>query len=80
MPADKLLQLAGRSRWDQCLAHYNIAMTKLAERDRDGARKHFGKAIKTRASGWSYYDLSWVFHDRLADDTWPPWIPEGKAK
>jgi hypothetical protein len=81
LSADKLLQDAGTSRWDQCLAHYNIAMTKLAEGDRDGALKHFEEAVKTRAWGWGEYDLSWVFRDRLKKDpTWPPWIPEGRAK
>jgi tRNA A-37 threonylcarbamoyl transferase component Bud32 len=80
LSADELLQRAGHSRWDQCLAHYNIAMTKLAEGDRDGAREHFDKAFKTRASGWGQYDLSWVFLDRLEKDhTWPPWIPLKKA-
>jgi tetratricopeptide (TPR) repeat protein len=74
LTADNLLDAAGRSRWDQCLAHYNIAMTKLAEGDRDGARDHFDKAVKTRASGWGNYDLSWVFRDRLADPNWPPRI------
>jgi tetratricopeptide (TPR) repeat protein len=75
--ADELVQLAGRSRWDQCLAHYSIAMTKLAEGDRKVAQEHFDKAVKTRAAGWGEYDLSWVFRDRLAKDpAWPPWIPE----
>jgi hypothetical protein len=73
--ADELIRLAGRSRWDQCLAHYNIAMMMLAEGDREGAKAHFTEAVKTRASGWGEYDLSWVFLDRLADHSWPPWIP-----
>jgi tetratricopeptide (TPR) repeat protein len=79
MKADKLLQLAEGSRWDQCLAHYNIAMMKLAEGDRQGAREHFDKAVKTRASGWGEYDVSWVFLARLEKDpTWPPWVPKGR--
>jgi hypothetical protein len=81
LSADKLLEGAGRSRWDQCLAHYNIAMTKLAEGDRDGAREHFDKAVETRAWGWGEYDMSWVFRARLKKDpNWPPWIPQGLAK
>jgi tetratricopeptide (TPR) repeat protein len=76
MTAEELLHRAGSSRWDQCLAQYNIAMTKLAEGDRQGAKDHFDEAVKTRASGWGEYDLSWVFRDRLADPTWPPWIPQ----
>jgi tetratricopeptide (TPR) repeat protein len=76
LSADKLLEGAGRSQWDQCLAHYYIAMTKLAEGDRTGAKEHFDKAVKTRAWGWGEYDLSWVFLSRLENDpTWPPWIP-----
>jgi hypothetical protein len=81
LTADKLLQSAGSSRWDQCLAHYSIAMTKLAEGERDGAKEHFGKAVKTRAWGWGEYDLSRVFLSRLEKDpTWPRWIPERGAK
>jgi tetratricopeptide (TPR) repeat protein len=79
--ADELLQSAGRSRWNQCLAHYNIAMTKLGEGDREGAKKHFDKAVETRAWGWGEYDMSWVFRHRLTKDPkWPPWIPERPAK
>jgi tetratricopeptide (TPR) repeat protein len=80
LSADELLQRAGRSQWNQCLAHYNIAMTKLAEGDREGAQEHFDKAVKTRAWGWGEYEMSWVFQARLADPTWPPRIPKGPAK
>jgi tetratricopeptide (TPR) repeat protein len=81
MPEEKLLQLAKVSQWDQCLAHYSVAMTKLADGDRKGAREHFDKAVKTRAWGWGEYDLSWVFLSRLEKDpTWPPWIPQGQPK
>jgi serine/threonine protein kinase len=78
MPAEKLLQLAEGSQWDQCLANYYIAMTKLAEGDRIGAKEHFNKAVKTRAWGWGPYDMSWLFLSRLEKDpNWPPWIPKG---
>jgi tetratricopeptide (TPR) repeat protein len=81
LKADELVQLAGRSRWDQCLAHYNIAMTELADGHRKEAKEHFEKAVKTRASGWGEYDMSWVFLTRLEKDpTWPPWIQKGRAK
>jgi len=83
MTEDDLIQAAKAdgSQWNQCLAHYNIAMKKLLEGDRDGARKHFDKAIKTRASGWGEYDLSRVFWDRLEKDpNWPPRIQKGRAK
>jgi hypothetical protein len=75
LSADELLRRAGRSQWDQCLAHYYIAMMKLAEGDRKGAKEHFDKAFKTRAWGWGAYDMSWVFLSRLEKDpNWPPWI------
>jgi serine/threonine protein kinase len=81
MTADNLIKLAGNSRWNQCLAHYNIAMTKLADGDRKGAKKHFDKAFKTKAAGWGEYDMSWVFQHRLDNDpTWPPWIPKKRGK
>jgi hypothetical protein len=69
------------SRWNQCLAHYYVAMTKLAEGDRKGAQEHFDKVIKTRAFLWGPYDMSWVFLARLAKDpTWPRWISKRRAK
>jgi serine/threonine protein kinase len=81
LSAEELIRGAGRSRWDQCLAHYYVAMTKLAERDRGGAQEHFDKVVKTRAFLWGTYDLSWVFQNRLAKDpTWPPWISKERAK
>jgi tetratricopeptide (TPR) repeat protein len=81
LTADKLLEKAEPSQWNQCLAHYNIAMTKLAEGDREGAKKHFDKAFKTRAWGWGEYDMSWVFRARLANDpAWPRWISKERGK
>jgi hypothetical protein len=81
LPADDLLQGAKGSRWDQCLAHFSVAMTKLAEGDRKGAKEHFDKVVKTRAFIWGAYDMSWVFQARLAKDpTWPRWPLGGWAK
>jgi hypothetical protein len=80
LSAEELIRDAGSSRWDQCLAHYYVAMTKLAEGDRNGAQEHFDKVIKTRAFLWGPYDLSWVFRARLEDPTWPPWISKERAK
>jgi hypothetical protein len=54
-------------------------MTKLAEGDRHAAREHIDKSIKTRATGWGAYDMSWVFQARLKDRDWPPWISKGPA-
>jgi hypothetical protein len=76
IPADKLIREAKDSRWDQCLAHYYVAMRNLAEGDRTAAQEHFDKVVNTRAWGWGPYDMIWVFQARLAEDPgWPRWIP-----
>jgi serine/threonine protein kinase len=81
LSADDLIRGAKGSRWDQCLAHYYVALTKLAEGDRKGAREHFDKVVKTRAFAWAQYDGGWVFQARLANDpTWPPWISKEPEK
>jgi tetratricopeptide (TPR) repeat protein len=81
LPADEFIRGAEGSRWNQCLAHYYVAMTKLAEGDRKGAQEHFDKVIKTRAFQWGPYDMSWVFQARLAKDpTWPRWISREQTK
>jgi hypothetical protein len=78
---DDLIRGAEHSRWDQCLAHYFVAMTKLAEGDRKGAQEHFDKVINSRAYFWGIYDSSWVYRARLAKDpNWPPWISKGQVK
>jgi lipoprotein NlpI len=76
--ADELL-VACQDRFAQCVAHYFIALTKLAEGDRPGARAHFRKAIATRYYPSVYYALSRTFLLRLEQDPrWPPWIPVKK--
>jgi hypothetical protein len=81
LPAKEFIDGAKGSLWNQCLAHYYVGMTKLAEGDRKGAQEHFDKVIKTRAFQWGPYDMSWVFQARLAKDpTWPRWISKGQAK
>jgi serine/threonine protein kinase len=81
LSADGFIREAKDSRWDQCVAHYYVAMMKLAEGDREGAREHFDKVVKTRAFIWGPYDMSWVFLNRLEKDpTWPPWIRSRQAK
>jgi tetratricopeptide (TPR) repeat protein len=81
LPVDQLIGGAKGSRCNQCLAHYYVAMTKLAEGDRKAAQEHFDKVIKTRAFQWGPYDMGWVFQARLAKDpTWPQWISKGRAK
>ncbi len=73
---DAWLAKARTSRFQQCIAHYQIGLFRLAEGDRKGARDHFQKAVDTRAV-W-IYDWAWskLFLSRLQNDRkWPPWIP-----
>jgi serine/threonine protein kinase len=70
-----LLAAAGRSHNAQCLAHYWIAMRRLGDGDRAGARDHFGLAVATRAFWLDHYDWSATLLDRMkADPEWPHWI------
>ena len=72
----QLLQEAGSFRWDQCEAHFFMAMTKLADGNRAGAREHFRQCIATGV--FRFYDYRWsrAFLSRMErDPTWPPWIP-----
>ncbi len=65
---------AGASRWKLFHAHYLLGLFRLAEGDRLGAKKHFRKAVDTRAV-WAF-DWAWsrMFLHRLENDcTWPPW-------
>jgi hypothetical protein len=72
LAADDLVRGAKGSRWDECLAHFCVAMTKLAEGDRNGAKEQFDAVVETRAFLWGSYDMSWVFQARLATDpAWP---------
>ena len=73
---DALLKLAGASRWNQCEAHFHIAIHSLAQGDRNRAREHFEKALATRVSHAFDYEWSSMFLSRMArDPNWPPWIP-----
>jgi tetratricopeptide (TPR) repeat protein len=72
----EFLASIGRSRGKRCNAHFDIALTHLAEGDRTGAREHFAKSAAIRLglnpnTGWSRTFL--VRMDQ--DPNWPPWIP-----
>jgi hypothetical protein len=76
----EFLDSAKDDRMSLCGNEYLVAMTKLAEGDRDGAKQHFQKAIDTK---WIYhvygYPYSQAFLERLKKDpTWPKWIPVKK--
>jgi hypothetical protein len=73
---EKYLAKASASRWQQCLAHYEIGLCRLADGDRVGARDHFYKAVNARAIWLYQWPWSLMFLNRLENDPkWPPWIP-----
>jgi serine/threonine protein kinase len=77
--ADQLLLAAAASKMDLCEAHFFIAITRLADGDRAGARDHLRAAFATHARVLTVYDLSWAFLARMEKDPdWPPWIPVKK--
>jgi hypothetical protein len=73
------LEKAGTSRFQQCIAHYQIGIFRLAEGDRKDAKDHFQKAVDTRAIWIVDWAWSKMFLSRLKnDDTWPRWIQAKK--
>jgi serine/threonine protein kinase len=72
---EELVKSAGPSRGHLCQYHALIAMRKLSEGDRKGARQHFQQAIATRHFVTTSYGRSKAFLVRMdRDPTWPPWI------
>lgn len=73
---EQLLRAAGSSRWDQCEGHFNMALMKLADGNRVGAREHFRQSMATGVFNFYEYRWSRAFLSRMdKDPTWPPWIP-----
>ncbi len=74
------LQAANGAR-QRCLAHYHVALTYLADGDRENARRHFRACQDTQfVFAWEF-EWSRAFLARLqADPKWPPWIPEKKKE
>jgi hypothetical protein len=71
-----LMKAAEGSRYNQSEAHFFIALTRLAEGDRSGAREHFRGSVTNRVFHYLDYDWSKAFLARMErDPNWPPWIP-----
>jgi serine/threonine protein kinase len=60
-------------------AHVCIALTALADGNRDKARKHLQLCYETRFFDIFPYDLSLMLLSRMKDPNWPPWIPVKKG-
>jgi hypothetical protein len=75
----ELLKSAGKYRNSLCFAHYQIGLRRLADGDRDGARRHFQKALDTKSYGAIPYPYARAFLARLEHvPGWPKWIPVKK--
>jgi len=73
---EELLKAEIGSRGNQCEAHFYVALDRLAQGDRTGAREHFQKALATGLSEWLEYEWSRLFLKRMDQDPmWPIWIP-----
>jgi lipoprotein NlpI len=67
-----LMKTAEGSRYNQSEAHFFIALTRLAERDRSGAREHFRASVTNRVFHYLDYDWSKAFLARMeGDPNWP---------
>jgi len=74
--AEEFLKAEAGSRGNQCEAHFYVALDRLAQGDRAGAREHFQKALATGVFGSMEYQWSRLFLKRMDQDpTWPRWIP-----
>jgi tetratricopeptide (TPR) repeat protein len=79
LSAEELLRSAGRSKWAICSDSFIVALTKLSECDRDGAKQYFRKAVATRYVPTHSFPWSKAFLARMEKDPkWPPWIPVKK--
>jgi serine/threonine protein kinase/tetratricopeptide (TPR) repeat protein len=76
IPAEELLKAETGSRYNQCEAHFWVALDRLSQGDRAGAREHFQKALATGVFATSEYQWSRLFLKRMEQDpNWPSWIP-----
>jgi tetratricopeptide (TPR) repeat protein len=73
---EEFLRAEAGSRFNQCEAHFYVALDRLAQRDRAGTREHFQKALATGVFVFLEYQWSRLFLKRMDQDpNWPSWIP-----
>src|SRR5262249_26815973 len=74
--ADEAIKAAASSRWTLCNVHCAIAITSPPHAARAAARRHFQNAVDTGCAWLFPYELSWIFLERMKDETWPRWLKE----
>jgi tetratricopeptide (TPR) repeat protein len=73
---EEFLKAEAGSRLNQCEVHFYVALDRLAQGDRTGAREHFQKTLATGVFWFIEYEWSRLFLKRMDQDpTWPSWIP-----
>jgi serine/threonine protein kinase/tetratricopeptide (TPR) repeat protein len=74
--AEEFLKAEAGSRWSLCEAHFYVALDRLSQGDRAGAREHFQKDVATGVFASTEYQWSRLFLKRMdRDPNWPSWIP-----
>jgi serine/threonine protein kinase len=78
---DALLASQSDSRYERCQTHFVIGITRLAQGDRVGARKHLSAAGATRLMQSVSTSMSRALVAQLdRDPDWPPWIAAGPVE
>ncbi len=74
---EKLLEKA-RNGYAAINAHFAIAMTRLAARDRESAMLHLEQCTDTVAIGNLSYEMARAILDQMdANSAWPSWLATG---
>jgi hypothetical protein len=73
---NKLVELAGDSERDKAEVHWLIGLRKLAQGDREGAKKSFNKIASSPVFVWSTVMWARAFAERMdREPNWPDWLP-----
>lgn len=73
--AQRLVERAGKSRYDRAEAHYLIGFTQLSEGDREAAGNQLRQVARLRLSGDLRYAIGRAVLGQLERDPgWPAWI------
>jgi hypothetical protein len=64
----EFLKKANGGSFSMCMAHFTIAMARLAAKDREGASEHFRRAVDTNAIGSYDYELARAYLDRMENE------------
>jgi hypothetical protein len=77
---EKLLERDRRSKRLQVMWHLYIALIRLGDHDRAGARRHLELAVAVHEPYQLTFNPSRAFLKRMQKDpTWPPWISPKKS-